>query len=90
MLIFTCSRTRRQVKANAAAGAATAIPTTSAQGGGDYNGSNRNGTGGGAVRQALCSTLATELADFYRLMAVLEVHAVQPMPTPGDMHSFSR
>lgn len=44
--------------------------------------------GGGAVRQALCSTLAAELADFYRLMAVLEAHASQPMPAPGaGVHS---
>uniref|UniRef100_A0A7S3QYS6 Gamma-tubulin complex component n=1 Tax=Dunaliella tertiolecta TaxID=3047 RepID=A0A7S3QYS6_DUNTE len=83
----------RRVKAHADAGAASIVPTASsanptAAGPGSAEGwSAAAGTqgGGGAVRQALCSTLATELADFYRLMAVLEAHAMQPMPTPGDV-----
>ena len=40
-------------------------------------------TGGGAVRRALCAALHAEIADFYRLMAILEVHAAQPIPVPG-------
>jgi hypothetical protein len=46
----------------------------------------KQGTGtnsGGAVRQALCGALHAELSDFYRLMAVLEAHASQPIPVPG-------
>ena len=40
-------------------------------------------SGGGAVRQAFCAALQAELADFYRLVAVLEVQANQPLPKPG-------
>ncbi|KAJ9510229.1 hypothetical protein QJQ45_015708 [Haematococcus lacustris] len=39
--------------------------------------------GGGAVRQALGAALQGELVDFYRLVAVMEAHAAQPLPTPG-------
>jgi hypothetical protein len=36
------------------------------------------------VRQALCGALHAELSDFYRLMAVMEAHASQPIPVPGE------
>jgi hypothetical protein len=82
VLLYTLCR---RVKAHADAGAASTIPTSSPspQTSGSRATGNSDGREGGAVRQALCSTMATELADFYRLMAVLEVHASQPIPTPG-------
>lgn len=38
----------------------------------------------GSVRRALQAALGNELNDFYRLMAVLEQQAAQPLPTPGS------
>lgn len=42
----------------------------------------------GAYRQALHGAMQAELADFYRLMAVLEAHATQPIPLPGKISEF--
>ena len=36
---------------------------------------------GGAVRQAVCYAFSKELADYYRLMAVLEAQSATPLPT---------
>ena len=38
----------------------------------------------GAVHQALCAALNSELAEFYRLLAVLDQHSRVPTPMPGE------
>ncbi|XP_072983837.1 gamma-tubulin complex component 3 [Typha latifolia] len=38
----------------------------------------------GTVGQAFCSALQDELSDYYRLLAVLESHSLNPIPTPGS------
>ncbi|PNH05932.1 Gamma-tubulin complex component 3 [Tetrabaena socialis] len=45
---------------------------------------NSTAGGEGAVRQALGAAMAAEVADFYRLLALLEAQAALPLPTPGD------
>ncbi len=39
----------------------------------------------GSLRQALGAALSGEVADFYRLMALLEGQAQLPLPTPGGL-----
>ncbi|GFR48690.1 hypothetical protein Agub_g10646, partial [Astrephomene gubernaculifera] len=46
--------------------------------------SSSTGPGEASVRQALGAALASEVGDFYRLLALLEAQAGQPLPTPGD------
>ncbi|KAJ1697843.1 hypothetical protein LUZ63_006355 [Rhynchospora breviuscula] len=38
----------------------------------------------GTVGQAFCSALNDELTDYYKLLAVLESHSMNPIPTPGS------
>ncbi|XP_064936089.1 gamma-tubulin complex component 3-like [Musa acuminata AAA Group] len=39
----------------------------------------------GTVGQAFCSALQDELSDYYKLLAVLESHSSNPIPTPGSI-----
>ncbi|CAL9176293.1 unnamed protein product [Musa hybrid cultivar] len=39
----------------------------------------------GTVGQAFCSALQDELSDYYKLLAVLESHSLNPIPTPGSV-----
>ncbi|KAK3133460.1 hypothetical protein QOZ80_6AG0536820 [Eleusine coracana subsp. coracana] len=38
----------------------------------------------GTVAQAFCSALQDELSDYYKLLAVLESHSLNPVPAPGS------
>ncbi|WOL06631.1 hypothetical protein Cni_G15365 [Canna indica] len=39
----------------------------------------------GTIGQAFCSALQDELSDYYKLLAVLESHSSNPIPTPGSI-----
>lgn len=41
------------------------------------------GRSGGSVRQALSGALQSEVAEYYRLLAVLEAMLANPIPSPG-------
>lgn len=51
---------------------------------GDVSGKT-DGAPEGSVQHALCSALQQELSDYYRLVALLEQQALQPIPTPSQM-----
>ncbi|KAL5669173.1 hypothetical protein ACJX0J_021394, partial [Zea mays] len=38
----------------------------------------------GTVTQAFCSALQEELSDYYKLLVVLELYSLNPIPTPGS------
>ena len=48
---------------------------------------SESGVTGGTIRQAFCSALQAELAEFYRLMAVLQEQSLREPPKPDNLLS---
>lgn len=42
---------------------------------------------GSTIRQSFCSALQAEVAEFYRLMAVLQEQSMREAPKPGSLSS---
>ncbi|KAL3160087.1 hypothetical protein ABBQ32_010867 [Trebouxia sp. C0010 RCD-2024] len=48
---------------------------------------SESGMAGSTIRQSFCSALQAEVAEFYRLMAVLQEQSMREAPKPGSLSS---